>query len=138
LLIVVEKTVFGGQITTRGVLPELKAIPMKGRQVIVFFDSDISDNRSVAQAAKFIANWARGRGWQPHKSTCPMRLMAEKNGADDFLVRHGAEKLILKLENQGVIGYPLPSPLLTDEGDIRHDLDPSETEEAIFAASQIG
>ena len=41
------------------VLPELKAIPMKGRQVIVLFDSDIADNRSVAEAAKFIAKWAR-------------------------------------------------------------------------------
>ena len=120
------------------VLPELKAIPMKGRQVIVFFDSDISDNRSVAQAAKFIANWARGRGGQPHKINLPNEADGRKNGADDFLVRHGAEKLILKLENPRVIGYPLPSPLLTDEGDIRHDLDPSETEEAIFAASQIG
>ena len=61
----------------------------------------------------------------------------EKNGADDFLVRHGADKLIFRLEQSKVIGYPLPAPLLTDDGDIRHDLDPTETEEAINAAALI-
>ena len=35
------------------------------------------------------------------------------------------------------MGWPLPTPLLTEEGDIRHDLDPRETEEAILAAAQI-
>ena len=35
------------------------------------------------------------------------------------------------------MGWPLPTPLLTEEGDIRHDLDPTETEEAILAAAQI-
>ena len=53
------------------VLPELKAIPMKGRQVIVLFDSDIADNSSVAKAAKFIANWTRKRGAKPHKVLLP-------------------------------------------------------------------
>ena len=53
------------------VLPELKAIPMKGRQSIVLFDSDIADNSSVAKAAKFIANWSRKRGAKPHKVLLP-------------------------------------------------------------------
>ena len=32
-------------------LPELKAIPMRGRKVIILFDSDIEDNISVDDAA---------------------------------------------------------------------------------------
>ena len=119
------------------VLPELKAIPMKGRQVIVLFDSDIADNSSVAKAAKFIANWVRKRGAKPHKVLLLNEPDGRKNGADDFLVRHGADQLILKLENPKVMGWPLPAPLLTEEGDIRHDLDPTETEEAILVAAQI-
>lgn len=119
------------------VLPELKAIPMKGRQVIVLFDSDIADNTSVAKAAKFIARWVRTRGGLPHKVMLPSEPDGRKNGADDFLVRHGADPLILKLQQPKVIGYPLPAPLLTEDGDIRHDLDPTETEEAIYATAQI-
>ncbi|KZR64550.1 AAA family ATPase [Prochlorococcus sp. MIT 1303] len=119
------------------ILPEMKAIPMKGRKVIILFDSDIADNKSVAQAARAIANWARGRGGSPSRVNLPNELDGRKNGADDFLVRHGADQLILKIESSKVIGFPLPSPLLTDDGDIRSDLDPTETEEAIFATAQI-
>ena len=107
------------------------------RQAIVLFDSDIVDNRSVAKAAKFIANWARGRGAAPHKVLLPNEPDGRKNGADDFLVRHGVDQLILRLEKPKVIGFPLLSPLLTEDGDIRHDLDPPETGEAISAAAQI-
>lgn len=110
---------------------------MKGRQVIVLFDSDIADNSSVAKAAKFIANWSRKRGAKPHKVLLPNEPNGRKNGADDFLVRHGADQLILKLKSPKVMGWPLPTPLLTEEGDIRHDLDPTETEEAMLAAAQI-
>ena len=37
-------------------LPELKAIPMRGRKVIILFDSDIEDNISVDDAATAIGN----------------------------------------------------------------------------------
>ena len=118
-------------------LPELKAIPMRGRKVIILFDSDIEDNISVDDAATDIGNWTRKRGARPHRCTLPSEPDGSKNGADDFLVRHGADQLILKLQQPKVIGYPLPAPLLTEEGDIRHDLDPTEIEEAIYAAAQI-
>ena len=119
------------------VLPELKAIPMKGRQVIVLFDSDIADNRSVSKAAKAIGNWSRGRGASPSRVNLPNEANGDKNGADDFLVRHGADQLVERLLTAKIIGYPLPSPLLTDDGDIRHDLDPTEIEEAINAVSLV-
>ena len=119
------------------VLPELKAIPLKKRRLIVLFDSDISDNRSVAQAAKAIANWSRGHGAHPHRCLLPGEPDGRKNGADDFLVRRGAEALIEQLHSSRVIGYPLPAPLLTKDGDIRHDYDPLEEEEVIAALAEI-
>ena len=119
------------------ILPELKAIPMKGRQVIVLFDSDIADNSSVARAAKAIANWSRKRGGLPHKVALPGEPDGRKNGADDFLVRHGAPALIERLLSPKVIGWPLPAPLLSDEGDIRHDYDATEEQELIAAAALV-
>jgi len=119
------------------VLPELKAIPLKGRLLIILFDSDIADNRSVSQAAKAIANWSRGRGARPHRCLLPGEPDGRKNGADDFLVRHGAPSLIERLHASKIIGYPLPAPLLTPEGDIRHDYDPLEEVEVIAALAEI-
>ena len=119
------------------VLPELKAIPMKGRQVIILFDSDIADNRSVSEAAKFIANWARKCGAFPHKVALPNEPDGQKNGADDFLVRHGAAQLIERLLSPKVIGWPLPAPLLTSEGDLRSDYDATEEQELIEHLSKI-
>ena len=60
------------------VLPELKAIPMKGRQVIILFDSDIADNSSVAKAAKFIANWLVSAVRNLTRFCCLMSPMEEK------------------------------------------------------------
>ena len=119
------------------VLPELKNIPMKGRTVIVLFDSDIVDNTSVSKAAKFIGNWARKRGGLPHKVLLPTEPNGQKNGADDFLVRHGAARLVERLQSPSLIGYPLPGPLLTDDGDIRNDYDPAEEQELIAACAKV-
>lgn len=119
------------------VLPELKAIPMNGRTVIVLFDSDIKTNGSVAKAAKFIGNWARKRGGHPLRVNLPSEPDGRKNGADDYLMRHSPGQLIERLQEAKVIGYHLPAPLLTEEGDIRHDLDPTEVEEAIAATAEI-
>ena len=71
-------------------LPELKAIPMRGRKIIILFDSDIEDNITVDDAATDIGNWTHKRGEKPHRCTLPSEPNGGKNGADDFLVRHGA------------------------------------------------
>lgn len=86
------------------ILPELKAIPMRGRQVIVLFDSDIEDNVSVDEAAAEIANWTRQRGAKPYRCTLPGEPDGRKNGADDFLVRHGAAALEEHLETSEIEG----------------------------------
>ena len=119
------------------VLPELKAIPMTGRKVIVLFDSDITDNKSVAAAAKFIANWVRQRGGRPHRVRLPHEPNGSKNGADDFIVRHGPPALLNHLEDAQVIGYPLPAPLLTDDGELRGDYDAAEELEVIEALAKV-
>ena len=64
-------------------LPELKAILMRGRKVIILFDSDIEDNISVDDAATDIGNWTRKRGARPHRCTLPSEPDSSKNGADD-------------------------------------------------------
>lgn len=44
----------------------------------------------VDDAAKDIGNWTRKRGARPHRCTLASEPNGSKNGADDFLVRHGA------------------------------------------------
>jgi hypothetical protein len=65
-----ENGVWNEENDTR-VLPELKAIPMRGRQVIILFDSDIEDNISVDEAAADIGNWTRKRGARPFRCLLP-------------------------------------------------------------------
>ncbi|CAE21096.1 conserved hypothetical protein [Prochlorococcus marinus str. MIT 9313] len=93
-----ENGVWNNKNATR-LLPELKAIPMRGRKVIILFDSDIEDNISVNQAATDIGNWTRKLGAKPHRCTLPFEHDGSKNGADDFLVRHGADVLQERLES---------------------------------------
>jgi hypothetical protein len=119
------------------VLPELKAIPMTGRLIIILFDSDIADNKSVASAAKFIANWTRCRGGCPHRVRLPHEPNGNKNGADDFIVRYGPQALVSRLEEAQVIGYPIPAPLLADDGELRGDYDSTEELELIEALAKV-
>ena len=119
------------------VIPELKAIPMRGRVVIVLFDSDIDDNISVDEAAGDIANWTRQRGAKPHRCTLPSEEDGAKNGADDFLVRHGAEALLALLEAAEIEGWPLPAPLLTRDGDLKRSYTPAERKRLSKALAEV-
>jgi hypothetical protein len=118
-------------------LPELKAIPMRGRQVIILFDSDIDDNISVDEAAGDIGNWTRQRGARPYRCTLPSEPDGRKNGADDFLVRHGAAALEEQLEAAEIEGWPLPSPLLTHDGELKRSYTPAERKRLIKALAEI-
>ncbi|CAK27599.1 Uncharacterized protein with a Hexameric Replicative Helicase RepA-like domain [Synechococcus sp. RCC307] len=118
-------------------IPELKAIPMRGRQVIILFDSDIEDNISVDEAAADIANWTRKRGARPHRCTLPSEPDGSKNGADDFLVRHGFDALQGHLEASEVEGWPLPAPLLQHNGDLKCSYTPSERKRLTRALAEI-
>jgi hypothetical protein len=119
------------------VLPELKAIPMRGRRVIVLFDSDIDDNISVDEAAKEIGNWTRSRGAMPYRCTLPSEPDGSKNGADDFLVRHGAAALEELLEAAEIEGWPLPAPLLTHDGELKRSYTPAERKRLVKALAEV-
>ena len=118
-------------------LPELKAIPMRGRKVIILFDSDIEDNISVDDAATDIGNWTRKRGARPHRCTLPSEPNGGKNGADDFLVRHGAQALEDLLEEAEVEGWPLPSSLLQHNGDLKRSYTPAERKRLLKALAEV-
>lgn len=77
---------------------------MRGRKVIILFDSDIEDNISVDKAATDIGNWTRKRGARPHRCTLHSEPNGAKNGADDFLIRHGAQALDDLLEAADIEG----------------------------------
>jgi len=119
------------------VLPELKAIPMRGRRVIVLFDSDIDDNISVDAAAKEIGNWTRSRGARPFRCTLPSESDGSKNGADDFLVRYGAGELLERLEAAEPEGWPLPAPLLTHDGELKRSYTCQEEARLLNAMAAI-
>lgn len=118
-------------------LPELKEIPLRGRQVIILFDSDIEDNISVDKAASDIANWTRQHGAQPYRCQIPSEPDGSKNGADDFLVRHGAQLLIDHLESAEIEGWPIPASLLTASGDLKPSYTPAETKRLVKSLARI-
>ena len=118
-------------------LPELKAIPMRGRKVIILFDSDIEDNISVDDAATDIGNWTRKRGARPHRCILPSEPNGSKNGADDFLARHGSQALEDLLEAADVEGWPLPSSLLQHDGELKRSYTPAERKRLVKALAEV-
>lgn len=119
-------------------LPELKAIPITARQVIVLFDSDLIYNHGVSDAANSIDQWVRTRGGLPYRCLLPMEDGGRKNGADDYLVRYGAESLVnlLRVYSEPS-GWPLPASLLTKEGDLKRRYTPREAKLVVqFTADQ--
>ena len=73
------------------------------------FDSDIEDNISVDAAAKAVGNMARSQGGRPFRCLLPSEADGQKNSADDYVVRHGAEALVERLEEAEIEGWPLPA-----------------------------
>lgn len=77
-------------------LPELKDINFqRGRQVLICFDSDLTTNPNVLEAAFSLAAWLchpdSPRDAKTHLVQLPCELNGDKNGIDDFLARHGAD-----------------------------------------------
>ncbi|WP_155724518.1 DUF3854 domain-containing protein, partial [Prochlorococcus marinus] len=132
-----ENGVWNNKNETR-LLPELKAIPMRGRKVIILFDSDIENNISVDQAATDIGNWTRKLGAKPHRGTLPSEPDGSKNGADDFLVRHGGSALEDLLDSAEIEGWPLPAALLTHNGDLKKIYTPGELKRLTRSLAEVG
>jgi putative DNA primase/helicase len=78
--------------TTR-VIPELRFLSdlgiFKGRDIPIVFDSDIVQKWQVKHALKTLASWVEEMGGDPSIVLLPTEPDRTKNGADDFIVRHG-------------------------------------------------
>ena len=74
-----------------GVVPELKEINFKHRDVLIVFDSDIHTNSHVQEAMFQLAELVCRRGATPKVVALPCELDGRKNGVDDFLALHGAD-----------------------------------------------
>jgi putative DNA primase/helicase len=83
------------QLETSRVLPELEFLGDEnmwmGRTVYITFDSDIIYKHQVKSAMKGLATWLKSMGAYPYLVLLPTEINRDKNGADDFLFRHGVE-----------------------------------------------
>lgn len=70
-------------------LPELEQIKWENRAVAICFDSDIITNIAVQYAAVKLANQLARRQAKPFLVILPRELNGDKNGIDDFIVKHG-------------------------------------------------
>lgn len=64
--------------------PDFASIPLEGRKVVICFDSDISVNRNVAQAAVALARSLHRVGAIPHIAYVPDGDSGAKQGVDDY------------------------------------------------------
>ena len=76
--------------------------------------------------------WSTASSLHPSK-----RARRQKNGADDFLVRHGAQALEDLLEAAEVEGWPLPSSLLQHNGELKRSYTPAEETHLVKALADI-
>mgnify|MGYP001168259759 CR=1 FL=1 len=72
-------------------LPELEALNWKNRQVYLVFDSDIVSKIQVLQALQSFCEFLKGKEAKVLIILLPNELNRGKNGADDFLKRHGKQ-----------------------------------------------
>ena len=63
----------------------------QNRSVALIFDSDIVSKWQVQRALKALAKELRIRGANPFLVLLPNEMDGDKNGIDDFIVRHGAD-----------------------------------------------
>lgn len=73
------------------VLPELCEVNFKNRSVYIAFDSDVAHNPRVRDALAAFSRWLTCQGGRVKIVQLPCELNGEKNGADDFICRHGRD-----------------------------------------------
>ena len=72
-------------------LPELEEFNWKNRLVYLVFDSDIISKVEVLLALKSLSEFLKGKEAKVFIILLPNELNGGKNGADDFLKRHGKQ-----------------------------------------------
>ncbi len=79
----------------RGPLGGWEDIPLRGREVIIAFDSDARTNRNVARAMERLGAWLRSKGAKVRYLVCPEVSGVSKSGVDDFLAAGGTVEELL-------------------------------------------
>jgi len=74
-------------------LPDLEQIHWQGRKVYICFDSDLADNPAVRENESLLAAALKLRGATVRVVRLPSEENGDKNGLDDFIVRHGTGEL---------------------------------------------
>jgi DNA polymerase I-like protein with 3'-5' exonuclease and polymerase domains len=88
-------------------LDEWQLVPLKGRTVLIAFDSDVTRKASVRGALHRLAGYLRKRGAQVEIVIFPSGPHGEKVGLDDFLAAHRG--------SQYPIGLLLEHAVATDD-----------------------
>lgn len=78
-----------------GTLGDWEDIPLKGREVIVCFDSDAATNRDVLLAMGRAGEWLKSKRAKVTYVITPAVEGLDKTGADDFLVSGGTIEQLL-------------------------------------------
>jgi putative DNA primase/helicase len=98
-------------------LPELDSVNgvniWKHRKVYLTFDSEINHKWQVKNALSQLAEWLKSKGAEPYIVILPTEINGDKNGVDDFVVRHGKESLEKILEaSEPAFEYSKGKPIL--------------------------
>ncbi|TWT86682.1 hypothetical protein Mal64_35110 [Pseudobythopirellula maris] len=110
----------GGRVSV--LLPDLERINWHGRKVFIAFDSDSTENASVASAEQVLSATLKSKGAIVKVVRIPASKPGDKQGLDDFIVSSGAPAL-RKLMDEA--GEPEPVDPGTLRGSIA-DIDPSD------------
>jgi P4 family phage/plasmid primase-like protien len=77
--------------SSSGTLGDWEDVPLRGREVILCFDSDAATNRNVATAMRRLGRWLKSKGASVRYCIVPSPLGPQvKVGADDFLASGGS------------------------------------------------
>ena len=109
-----------------------EAIPLRGRRVLIAFDSDIGTNENVHHAAKKLAKFLEGQGAKVEHILFAPTVDGKKVGLDDFLAtgRTAADLLAL------ATAVPPPAPSGGEESSSRSFVRYEGTEAGLFTVEE--
>lgn len=91
------------QLDTSRPIPELKEVVEllgESQEFLIMFDSDITHNYLIRNAAKNLAVWLNETGCDTSLVILPTEADGSKNGADDMIARHGKESIDLLIKHR--------------------------------------
>lgn len=75
--------------SSMGTLGDWEDVALRGRTVVLAFDTDAGTNRNVARAMARLGAWLRAQGATARYIVCPQVGDDQKSGVDDFLAAGG-------------------------------------------------